>query len=176
MGAIYTEGNGRWWLDVLGKGNKPRRLPVPPDMLDAFQAYREAFELLPPPAAPTARRWCCRAAARTGAHHRRSRGRSDQGIFAEAARAAARAGDQDTAASLRQASALAAPQHADQSRQQRRAAEDPAGHGGAREHRHHGGYLHKTDNERHDEIIRRRTGLPLLMWTTRRNLNSRALV
>jgi integrase/recombinase XerD len=47
MGSIYTEGNGRWWLDVVGKGNKPRRLPVPPDLLDAFQSYRQAFELLP---------------------------------------------------------------------------------------------------------------------------------
>jgi len=47
MGSIYTEGNGRWWLDVNAKGNKPRRLPVPPDMLEAFRDYRQTFELLP---------------------------------------------------------------------------------------------------------------------------------
>ena len=47
MGAFYTEGNGRWWLDVLGKGNKPRRLPVPPEMLSAYRQYRAAFGLLP---------------------------------------------------------------------------------------------------------------------------------
>ena len=28
MGDVYTEGGGRWWLDLLGKGNKPRRVPV----------------------------------------------------------------------------------------------------------------------------------------------------
>lgn len=32
MGAIYTEGDGRWWIDVIGKGSKPRRLPVAPEM------------------------------------------------------------------------------------------------------------------------------------------------
>lgn len=47
MGALYAEANGRWWLDVVGKGKKPRRLPVPRDMLAAFRAYRQAFGLLP---------------------------------------------------------------------------------------------------------------------------------
>jgi site-specific recombinase XerD len=47
MGAIYSEGDGRWWLDVMGKGAKPRRLPVPPAMLAAFRDYRQAFGLLP---------------------------------------------------------------------------------------------------------------------------------
>ncbi|MGH8854908.1 MAG: tyrosine-type recombinase/integrase, partial [Telluria sp.] len=42
MGAIYSEGDGRWWLDVMGKGARPRRLPVPAAMLEAFRDYRLA--------------------------------------------------------------------------------------------------------------------------------------
>ena len=47
MGALYTEGDGRWWLDVIGKGTKPRRLPVSTEMLAAFWLYRLAYTLPP---------------------------------------------------------------------------------------------------------------------------------
>ncbi|MGI4936375.1 MAG: tyrosine-type recombinase/integrase [Janthinobacterium lividum] len=45
MSALYQETDGRWWLDVMGKGSKPRRLPVPQEMLDAWRAYRLAYGL-----------------------------------------------------------------------------------------------------------------------------------
>ena len=74
MGALYTEGNGRWWLDVLGKGNKPRRLPVPPDMLAAYRQYRAGLR---PAAAHRAQRRHAAGAVQpwrsTGAYYRRSR-------------------------------------------------------------------------------------------------------
>jgi integrase/recombinase XerD len=44
MGDWYVE-DGRWWLDVTGKGNKARRLPIHADVLDAFRAYRAAYGL-----------------------------------------------------------------------------------------------------------------------------------
>lgn len=46
MGDIYQE-DGRWWLDVIGKGAKPRRLPVPLQLLASFEEYRVAYGLLP---------------------------------------------------------------------------------------------------------------------------------
>ncbi|MDB5773577.1 MAG: phage integrase family protein [Burkholderia sp.] len=36
MGGVYQE-DGRWWLDVLGKGAKPRRLPVSQKLLATFE-------------------------------------------------------------------------------------------------------------------------------------------
>ena len=140
MGAIYTEGRGRWWLDVVGKGNKPRRLPVPVDMLEAFQAYRQAYELLP----QTSRtdRTPLVLSSRSRAPSRitdEAAAEAIKAVFADAARAADALGDQDTAATLApRVRALAAPQHADQPREQRRAAEDPARYGRPRQHRHHG--------------------------------------
>lgn len=44
MGAVQL-GEGRWWLAVVGKGSKPRRLPVCAELLECYQAYREAFDL-----------------------------------------------------------------------------------------------------------------------------------
>jgi site-specific recombinase XerD len=46
MGDIYVE-DGQWWLTVEGKGEKPRRLPVPAELLAMFESYRVAFGLLP---------------------------------------------------------------------------------------------------------------------------------
>jgi integrase len=46
MGAIYQE-DDRWWRDVIGKGAKPRRLPVSQKLLVAFEEYRAAYRLLP---------------------------------------------------------------------------------------------------------------------------------
>ncbi|MFC0134257.1 hypothetical protein ACFFN4_17295, partial [Massilia eurypsychrophila] len=47
MGAVQLDADGRWWLNVIGKGDKPRRLPVCEEMLTCYQAYRQAFGLLP---------------------------------------------------------------------------------------------------------------------------------
>jgi integrase/recombinase XerD len=155
MGSIYTEGNDRWWLDVVGKGNKPRRLPVPPDMLDAFRAYREAFEL-PPLASRTDRTPLvlssrCRALARITDE---AAAEAIKAIFADAATVAATRGDADTAATLRQASAhwlrhSMLTNHANNG-VQLKTLQDTAGHANIATT---AAYLHKTDNERYDEII-----------------------
>lgn len=164
MGSIYTEGNGRWWLDVLGKGNKPRRLPVPPEMLEAFQSYRQAFELLPqssrtdrtPLVLSSRSRELARITDEAAAE-------AIKGIFADAARAADARGDLDTAATLRQASAhwlrhSMLTNHANNG-VQLKTLQDTAGHANIATT---AAYLHKTDNERHDEIIRSANGKSIL--------------
>jgi site-specific recombinase XerD len=160
MGSIYTEGNGRWWLDVLGKGNKPRRLPVPPDLLEAFQSYRQAFELLPQ--ASRADRTPLVLSSRSREPARitdEAASEAIKAIFADAARAADARGDQDTAATLRQASAhwlrhSMLTNHANNG-VQLKTLQDTAGHANIATT---AAYLHKTDNERHDEIIRSANG------------------
>jgi integrase/recombinase XerD len=160
MGAIYSEGGGRWWLDVLGKGNKPRRLPVPDDMLEAWRRYREAFGL--PPHAARADRTPLVLSSRSRAVTRLSdEAASDaiKAIFAEAALAADGAGKADVAASLRHASAhwlrhSMLTNHANNG-VQLKTLQDTAGHANIATT---AGYLHKTDNERHDEIIASVTG------------------
>jgi site-specific recombinase XerD len=164
MGSIYTEGRGRWWLDVLGKGNKPRRLPVPPDMLEAFQSYRQAFELL-----PQASRADCTPLVLSSRSREPARitdeaaAEAIKAVFADAARAADAKGDQDTAATLRQASAhwlrhSMLTNHANNG-VQLKTLQDTAGHANIATT---AAYLHKTDNERHDEIIRSANGNGIL--------------
>jgi integrase/recombinase XerD len=155
MGAIYSEGGGRWWLDVLGKGNKPRRLPVPDDMLAAWRRYREAFGL--PPHAARADRTPLVLSSRSRVVTRLTdEAASDaiKAIFAEAALAADAAGKADLAASLRHASAhwlrhSMLTNHANNG-VQLKTLQDTAGHANIATT---AGYLHKTDNERYDEII-----------------------
>lgn len=155
MGSIYTEGNDRWWLDVVGKGNKPRRLPVPPDMLDAFRGYREAFEL--PPQTSRTDRTPLVLSSRSRALTRitdEAAAEAIKAIFADAATVAATRGDADTAATLRQASAhwlrhSMLTNHANNG-VQLKTLQDTAGHANIATT---AAYLHKTDNERYDEII-----------------------
>jgi site-specific recombinase XerD len=155
MGALYSEGNGRWWIDVIGKGNKPRRLPVPADMLEAYQRYREAFGL--PLHTARADRMPLVLSSRSKAVTRltdEAASEAIKGIFAEAALAAERAGNADAAASLRHASAhwlrhSMLTNHANNG-VQLKTLQDTAGHANISTT---AGYLHKTDNERHDEII-----------------------
>lgn len=160
MGSIYTEGNGRWWLDVLGKGNKPRRLPVPPDMLDAYQAYRQAFELLPQTSRTDRTPLVLSSRSREPARITdEAASEAIKAVFADAARAADAQGDQDTAATLRQASAhwlrhSMLTNHANNG-VQLKTLQDTAGHANIATT---AAYLHKTDNERHDEIIRSANG------------------
>jgi site-specific recombinase XerD len=155
MGAIYTEGNGRWWIDVLGKGSKPRRLPVPPDMLDAFQSYRVAFDL--PPQSNRSDRMPLVLSSRSREPARitdEAASEAIKAVFVDAAGAAASRGDSDTAATLRQASAhwlrhSMLTNHANNG-VQLKTLQDTAGHANIATT---AAYLHKTDNERYDEII-----------------------
>jgi site-specific recombinase XerD len=160
MGSIYTEGKGRWWLDVLGKGNKPRRLPVPPDMLEAYQAYRQAFELLPQTSRTDRTPLVLSSRSREPVRITdEAASEAIKAVFADAARAADAQGDQDTAATLRHASAhwlrhSMLTNHANNG-VQLKTLQDTAGHANIATT---AAYLHKTDNERHDEIIRSANG------------------
>ena len=155
MGSIYSESKGRAWIDVVGKGNKPRRLPVPPDMLEAFQAYRQAFGLAPEAArsdrTPLVLSSRSRAPARITDE---AASEAIKAIFADAALAADLRGDGDTAATLRQASAhwlrhSMLTNHANNG-VQLKTLQDTAGHASISTT---AAYLHKSDNERYDEII-----------------------
>ncbi len=155
MGALYTEGNGRWWLDVQGKGGKARRLPVPPDMLDAFRRYRAAYGL--PPHTSRGDRTPMVLHSR-GAQLLRVTDEAAAGalkaVFADAAAAADMLGDGDSATALRQASAhwlrhSMLTNHANNG-VQLKTLQDTAGHASIVTT---AAYLHKSDLERHDEIM-----------------------
>ncbi|QJE02303.1 tyrosine-type recombinase/integrase [Massilia forsythiae] len=164
MGSIYTEGNGRWWLDVVGKGSKPRRLPVPPDMLDALRTYREAFGL--PPQAGRSDRTPLVLSSRSRVPARitdEAASEAIKAVFADAALAADAQGDGDTAATLRHASAhwlrhSMLTNHANNG-VQLKTLQDTAGHASIATT---AAYLHKTDNERYDEIIGSASGRGIL--------------
>lgn len=155
MGAFYTEGNGRWWLDVLGKGNKPRRLPAPPEMLAAFRDYRAAYGL--PPHTTRGDQTPLVLSSRGAALARitdEAAADALKAIFAATAEAADQLGDADMAATLRQASAhwlrhSMLTNHANNG-VQLKTLQETAGHASIATT---AAYLHKTDNERHDEIL-----------------------
>ena len=155
MGAIYSEGDGRWWLDVVGKGNKPRRLPVPPATLAAYRDYRRAFGLLPQTG--RADRMPLVLSSRTKEFVRitdEAASEALKAIFGLAADEAAAQGDGDSAAMLRQASPhwlrhSMLTNHAN-SGVQLKTLQDTAGHANIATT---AAYLHKTDKERHDEIL-----------------------
>lgn len=155
MGALYTEGNGRWWLDVMGKGSKARRLPVPPDMLDAFRRYRAAYGLPPHAARGDATPMVLSS---RGAQLQRvtdeAAADAMKAVFADAAVAAGVLGDLDSANALRQASAhwlrhSMLTNHANNG-VQLKTLQDTAGHASIVTT---AAYLHKSDLERHDEIM-----------------------
>lgn len=41
----FQRSEGRWWWNVVGKGSKVARIPVPEDMLDCLQQWRQALGL-----------------------------------------------------------------------------------------------------------------------------------
>jgi site-specific recombinase XerD len=47
--ASFVEIRGRWWWQIIGKGQKPARVPVNQDMLAALRRYRESYDLDPFP-------------------------------------------------------------------------------------------------------------------------------
>lgn len=155
MGSIYSEGDSRWWLDVVGKGNKPRRLPVPPATIGAYRDYRRAFGLLE----QTSRgdRMPLVLSSRTREPVRitdEAAAEALKAIFQAAADDAAACGDGDSATMLRQASPhwlrhSMLTNHAN-SGVQLKTLQDTAGHANIATT---AAYLHKTDHERHDEIL-----------------------
>lgn len=155
MGAIYSEGDGRWWLDVMGKGAKPRRLPVPPAMLAAYRDYRRAFGLLEHTG--RADRMPLVLSSRSKEFVRVSDEAASEAlkaVFQAAAGAAAAQGDGDSAAALRQASThwlrhSMLTNHANNG-VQLKTLQDTAGHANIATT---AAYLHKQDHERHDEIV-----------------------
>ncbi len=46
----FVERRGRWWWEMVGKGNKPGRVPVNADMLAALKRYRTSYGWSPLPA------------------------------------------------------------------------------------------------------------------------------
>jgi site-specific recombinase XerD len=164
MGAIYSEGNGRWWIDVVGKGSKPRRLPVPPDMLDAFRRYRRAFGLLPQTGRGDAMPLVLSSRAKEPSRITdEAASEAMKAVFTAAADTAAEQGDSDMAAQLRQASThwlrhSMLTNHANNG-VELKTLQDTAGHANIATT---AAYLHKTDNERHDEIIRSANGQGIL--------------
>lgn len=155
MGAFYTEGNGRWWLDVVGKGNKARRLPVPPALLEAYRSYRAAYGL--PQQTGRGDTTPLVLSSRGGGLQRvTDEAASDamKAVFAAAADRAALLGDSDSADALRVASAhwlrhSMLTNHANNG-VQLKTLQDTAGHASIATT---AAYLHKTDLERHDEIM-----------------------
>lgn len=155
MGDLYTEGGGRWWLDLLGKGNKPRRVPVPPELLDAYRAYRQAYGLLPQSGRADRTPLVLSSRSREPARLTdEAASNALKAVFAAAAAEAAAQGDADMAATLRQASAhwlrhSMLTNHANNG-VQLKTLQDTAGHASIATT---AAYLHKTDNQRHDEIM-----------------------
>jgi len=155
MGSLYSEGDNRWWLDVIGKGSKPRRLPVPPATLAAFRDYRRTFGLLEQTSRADTTPLVL--SSRTREQQRitdEAASEALKAIFQLAADAAAAIGDGDSAAMLRQASThwlrhSMLTNHAN-SGVQLKTLQDTAGHANIATT---AAYLHKQDHERHDEIL-----------------------
>jgi integrase/recombinase XerD len=157
MGAVYAEEDGRWWLDVVGKGDKPRRLPVAPEMLNAYRNYRLAFGL------PTATARDDITPLILNSRGKMLTGVTDEaasdsikGLFALAAVLADQDGDADAdaAAVLRNASAhwlrhTMLTKHANNG-VALKTLQDNAGHASLSTT---ATYLHKSDIERHDELV-----------------------
>jgi integrase/recombinase XerD len=152
MGAIYQE-DERWWLDVVGKGDKPRRLPVIAEMRQAYQDYRVAFGLLPrtvrddrTPLVLGSRGGMLRATEGAVSN-------AIKGVLQLAAATAEERGDEDVAAQLRKASAHwlrhSVFTHLANSGVSLKTVQATAGHAKLSTT---GLYLHKDDHDRFNEI------------------------
>jgi integrase/recombinase XerD len=153
MGAIYQE-DGRWWLDIIGKGAKPRRLPVSQRLLTAFEEYRVAYGLLPrtirgdkTPLILTSRGGLLRATEGAVSN-------AVKAALEAAARLADIRGNEEMGASLRKASTHwlrhSVFTHLANNGVPLTTVQATAGHAKLSTT---GLYLHKQDHERHDEII-----------------------
>lgn len=155
MGAIYTEGDGRWWIDVIGKGSKPRRLPVSNELLAAFRDYRAAYALLPSTSKDDATPLVLNTRGlQLVSVSDEAASNAVKGLFAHAADLADEAGDVDSAVALRNASAhwlrhTMLTTHANNG-VALKTLQDTAGHANLSTT---ATYLHKSDKERHDELM-----------------------
>ena len=155
MGAIYTEGDGRWWLDVIGKGSKPRRLPVSAEMLAAFHHYRAAYALLPGTSRDDATPMVLNTRGRQLVSVTdEAASKALKNLFAAAAGLADGEGDADCAAALRNASAhwlrhTMLTTHANNG-VALKTLQDTVGHASLSTT---ATYLHKSDRDRHDELM-----------------------
>jgi integrase/recombinase XerD len=155
MGAIYAEADARWWLDVLGKGGKPRRLPVSPALLDALRHYRRRYGLAPETTRddPLPLILATRGTAFIGVTDE-AVSKAIKRLFLAAARRAQACGEADCAVSLRLASThwLRHTMLTNQANNNvsLKALQDTAGHANIATTAR---YLHKSDQERHDEIM-----------------------
>ena len=155
MGALYTEGDGRWWLDVIGKGAKPRRLPVSNTMLAAFRQYRLAYALPPTSARDDHTPMVLNTRGRQlAAVTDEAAANAIKHLLADAASLADDGGDADSATALRAASAhwlrhTMLTTHANNG-VALKTLQDTAGHASLSTT---STYLHKSDRERHDELM-----------------------
>lgn len=154
MGAVHLD-EGRWWLWVVGKGSKPRRLPVCAELLDCYQAYRKAFGL----AAPTHKHdamplvLSLRRSALTGVKAEAT-ANVITGLFAQAAVLAKADGNLDAHGDLLEASAhwlrhemlTAIVNHTGDLKM----GQNHAGHADIATT---GGYVHSQDVARHDAVV-----------------------
>ena len=155
MGAIYTEGDGRWWIDVIGKGSKARRLPISQEVLASFRQYRDAYALPlsssrddQTPLVLNSRGQIYLSVTDEAASN------AMKALFIAAAAIASQAGDYDAAAALRNASThwlrhTMLTTHANNS-VPLKTLQDTAGHASLSTT---ATYLHKNDKDRHDDII-----------------------
>ncbi|MES2830623.1 MAG: site-specific integrase [Pseudomonadota bacterium] len=155
MGAIYAEGDGRWWLDVLGKGDKKRRLPVSLPLLESFRQYRAQYGLPPQTLRDdTTPLVLATRGSVIAAVSDEAVSKTLKSLFARAAEMAENAGQADCAAALRNASAhwlrhtmLTTHANNDVSL---KVLQDTAGHANISTTAL---YLHKSDRERHDALL-----------------------
>lgn len=155
MGSVYCETDGRWWLDVVGKGAKKRRVPLPPEFLHSLRAYRTAFDLAPDayrgdntPLVLSTRRHGLQAVTDEAAAN------GIKAIFALAAQKADALGDASAAAQLRHATTHwlrhSMLSHHANGDVHLKTLQLTAGHSTIAMT---GRYLHREDNERHDELM-----------------------
>ena len=155
MGALYTEGDGRWWLDVIGKGTKPRRLPVSPELLAAFRQYRLAYALLPETARDDRTPMVLNTRGQLlVAVTDEAAANAIKQLLADAAGLAENNGDADSASALRNSSThwlrhTMLTTHANNG-VALKTLQDTAGHASLSTT---ATYLHKSDRERHDELM-----------------------
>jgi len=155
MGAIYAEADARWWLDVLGKGNKKRRLPVSLQLLDAFRQYRAQYGLPPFTSRDDAMPLVLATRGSTIACvSDEAVSKTLKNLFARAATLADDARQPDCAAALRNASVhwlrhTMLTAHANNN-VPLKVLQDTAGHANISTTAL---YLHKSDQERHDALL-----------------------